>query len=321
MKLAGIPKPRSYRRISIPEEWAVAERRGERAIDPLEQRAKLWSRIGRSPLPEQIKQRLAIVRGTREARGQAAAETPLKVAFVTGFASEMAKLGFTLPGPHITMPALNMGMYVGALGIPRWRKWLGRVGNRVLGTGFVHALQGKRVPRFGTVGIGSGLAVGPALMSLYETGWGMGNTVAKKIESLPGGKAVKPLEALHAADVAAQFGFKHAPIAGAVVGGLGGVSRERIRQKRKRSEGTTKDFALAALEGAAKGGLVGGAVRVFGPRLPGPSQLHKLRTEHLDRVLSGQGLSRIEKVLDWGARPLKAGERAKAPASLFSSES
>jgi len=100
VKTAGVLGPRSYKRIPIPEEWDVAERRAADIaahVDPLEQRAKIWPRLSKLPLAEQIRHHLSIMKNMHAGR---VLEHMPKVAFVEGFLDEMGKLGWKdqIPG-------------------------------------------------------------------------------------------------------------------------------------------------------------------------------------------------------------------------------
>jgi hypothetical protein len=147
-------------------------------------------------------------------------------------------------------------------------------------------------------------------MLLYEQGWQYGKRAADIIEKVPRLRAMHPIKALQAIDTAIQGGIQRAPAIGAGIGAGLGLLEEKVKHPRRKV--SAKDFALAGLEGGVKGGLIGVGVRKFGPHVPGPEHLHKIRTEYLDRLVGGN-TTRVERFFDRSAKPIMRPLREHMP--------
>ena len=277
-----------------------AAQRVEAGIDPLLQKMKNWARI-REMFPEHPTVKKIEYLRSRQAARQALQEAKMASAFVGGFSDQIVKIAIPLPATIAARGALNLAEYAGVMNVPKLRAFLGNLSNDLMRIGFKHALTGKRVPLKSVTAVASGIGLGAAPMLLYEQGWNYGRRVAETIEKVPGLRAMHPVSAARTLDTGVQAGMRHAPAIGAAGGAGVGMLEEKARHPRR--DVTPKEFALAALEGGAKGALVGAGVRKFGPSLPGPKQLHKVRTEYLDQLVGGKR-TRLERIFDRSAKQI-----------------
>lgn len=190
----------------------------------------------------------------------------------------------------------NLAEYMSIMNLDKFRNFIGGQGNAIARAGFRDALRGKKVSRYGAVGLGTGVAAGAAPMTLYEQGHDLG----KKLTDVSKASGVDPwklLKGIQKGDKALQGAIATAPYSGAAVGATRGMLQERHKRPEDRR------YVNSGISGAVKGGLLGAGVKRFLPHAAGVRHLHDLRTGQVDQLLGDGKIKNIEKVFGRAARP------------------
>lgn len=190
----------------------------------------------------------------------------------------------------------NLGEYLSIMNLDKFRNFIGGQGNAIARAGFRDALRGKRVSRYGAVGLGTGVAAGAAPMSLYEQGHDLGKSLSS-VSKASGIDPWKLLKGIQKGDKGLQAAISTAPYSGAAVGAARGVAQERNKRPEDRR------YLNSGITGAVKGGLLGAGVKRFLPHAAGVRHLHDLRTGQVDQLLGDGKMKTVEKMFGRAARP------------------